>query len=99
MLKNDLIVFRKLPKKKKKKRKKELININCQWITDQDKLNAINEYIKTCKYHQHLAIENYNGNYIELIPKIFSGKPNNCFYLGLTPCFYDHENEKMHYFS
>ena len=91
--------FQKIAEEKEKNKKKEPININCQWITDQNKIDEINEYIKTCQRHQYLAIENYDGNYIESIPKFFSAKQNNCFYLGSIPCYYDHKKEKMHYFN
>ena len=85
-------------KKKKKDIAREELNINCKFISDIENMKTINEFILCSKFHKHLSLLNYSGNYICNVPSFCSRVINDCRFFGQIPCYYDISTSKIHFF-
>lgn len=48
---------------KNKRTRKIDLNINCEFITSDEMLQKIDDYVKCSKYHTHLCLKNYYDAY------------------------------------
>lgn len=75
------------------------LNINCKFITNDQNINVINDFIKCSKFHKHLSLLNYNGNYLNNVSSLCKRIINDCRFLSTIPCFYDTNSSKIIFFD
>ena len=85
-------------KKKKKNVTRDELNINCKFITDNEIMKNINEFILCSRFHKHLSLLNYSGNYANNVKSICSRVINDCHFFGPIPCYYDISTSKITFF-
>ena len=91
--------IQKYIKKKKNTSNSNELNINCKFITNDQNINVINDFIKCSKFHKHLSLLNYNGNYLNNVSSLCKRIINDCRFLSTIPCFYDTNSSKIIFFD
>lgn len=54
----------------KKMNERNELNINCKLLTNDEHLSIINDYVKCGKFHKHLIVDTYDGDYVKSVPKL-----------------------------
>lgn len=90
--------IQKYIKKKKNTSNENELNINCKFITNDQYINVTNEFISCSKFHKHLSLMNYDGNYLNNVSSLCKRFINDCRFLSTIPCFYDTNSSKIIFF-
>lgn len=90
--------IQKYIKKKKNTSNENELNINCKFITSNQNINVISEFISCSKFHKHLSLMNYDGNYLNNVSSLCKRIINDYRFLSTILCFYDKNSFKIIFF-